>query len=60
MTDNAAGLTTSMAGFAVAPHGFPALARQRARDAIASLRASRQGVSLGRLHSTDLIREGRR
>ncbi|HSW07156.1 type II toxin-antitoxin system Phd/YefM family antitoxin [Aquabacterium sp.] len=32
----------------------------RARDAIASLRASRQGVSLGRLKSRDLIREGRR
>ncbi len=35
-------------------------AGQRARDAIASLRASRQGVSLGRIKSKDLIREGRR
>ena len=35
-------------------------AGQRARDAIASLRASRKGVSLGRLHSRDLIAEGRR
>jgi prevent-host-death family protein len=35
-------------------------AGQRARDAIAGLRASRQGVSLGRLHSKDLIRDGRR
>jgi prevent-host-death family protein len=35
-------------------------AGQRARDAIASLRASRQGVSLGRLRSRDLIAEGRR
>ena len=38
----------------------PAEAGQRARDAIAGLRASRQGVSLGRLTSRDLIREGRR
>lgn len=35
-------------------------ALQRARDAITSLRASRRGVSLGRLHSRDLIGEGRR
>ena len=35
-------------------------AGQRARDAIASLRASRKGVSLGRLRSHDLIGEGRR
>ena len=35
-------------------------AGQRARDAIAGLRASRQGVSLGRLSSRDLVREGRR
>ena len=35
-------------------------AGQRASDAIATLRASRQGVSLGRLKSRDLIREGRR
>jgi antitoxin (DNA-binding transcriptional repressor) of toxin-antitoxin stability system len=33
---------------------------QRASDAIANLRASRQGVSLGRLKSRDLIVEGRR
>ncbi len=38
----------------------PQEAGQRARDAIAGLRASRQGVSLGRLSSRDLIREGRR
>ena len=31
---------------------------QRARDAIASLRMSRKGVSLGWLKSRDLIREG--
>ena len=35
-------------------------AGQRARDAIEGLRASRQGVSLGRLSSKDLIRDGRR
>ena len=35
-------------------------AGQRASDAVASLRASRQGVSLGRLKSRDLISEGRR
>ena len=35
-------------------------AQQRAHDAIASLRASRQGVSLGRLKSRDLMAEGRR
>ena len=35
-------------------------AAQRAGDAIAGLRASRQGVSLGRLKSRDLINEGRR
>ena len=34
-------------------------AGQRACDAIASLRASRQGVSLGRLKSRDLMAEGR-
>lgn len=33
---------------------------QRAGDAIASLRASRKGVSLGRLKSRDLMAEGRR
>ncbi len=35
-------------------------AGQRARDAITALRVSRQGVSLGRLSSKDLIHEGRR
>jgi len=34
-------------------------AQQRARDAIAGLFASRQGVSLGQLKSRDLIDEGR-
>lgn len=34
--------------------------RQRALDAIAGLHASRQGVSLGRLKSRDLITQGRR
>jgi prevent-host-death family protein len=38
----------------------PQEAGQRARDAIEGLRASRQGVSLGRLNSRDLVREGRR
>lgn len=40
----------------------PALeeAGQRARDAIAVLRTSRTGVSLGRLKSRDLIRDGQR
>lgn len=38
----------------------PEEADRRARDAIANLRASRKGVSLGRLNSRDLIREGRR
>lgn len=38
----------------------PAEADRRARDAVANLRASRKGVSLGRLSSRDLIREGRR
>lgn len=33
---------------------------RRARDAVASLRKAREGVSLGRLKSADLIREGRR
>ena len=32
----------------------------RAREAIAGLRASRAGVSLGRLSSKDLITDGRR
>jgi prevent-host-death family protein len=35
-------------------------ASQRAADAIERLRASRQGVTLGRLKSRDLIAEGRR
>ena len=39
-----------------APEG----ADQRARDAVAALRTSRHGVSLGGLSSQDLIREGRR
>ena len=34
--------------------------QQRASDAVEALRASRAGVSLGRLSSRDLIREGRR
>ena len=38
----------------------PGAADQRALDAIADLRTSRKGVSLGRLKSVDLIREGRR
>jgi prevent-host-death family protein len=38
----------------------PQDAGQRALDAIAALRASRQGVSLGRSSSRDLIHEGRR
>ncbi len=33
---------------------------QRANDAVAALRASRKGVSLGRLKSRDLIKDGRR
>lgn len=35
-------------------------AQQRATKAIASLRASRAGVSLGRLSSRELMKEGRR
>ncbi len=35
-------------------------AQARALDAVAQLRASRVGVSLGRLTSRDLINEGRR
>ena len=38
----------------------PVDAGQRALDAVASLRVSRKGVSLGRLNSRDLVREGRR
>ncbi len=34
--------------------------QQAAQDAIATLRASRQGVSLGRLNSRELIAQGRR
>ncbi len=42
----------------VAPDALSA--GQRALDAIASLRAARQDVSLGRLRSAELVREGRR
>ena len=35
-------------------------AEQRARDAVSALRVSRQDVSLGRLNSRELIRDGRR
>lgn len=35
-------------------------ARQKALDAIASLRAAREGVSLGGLNSRELVAEGRR
>lgn len=38
----------------------PEEANQLARDAIENLRASRKGVSLQRLNSRDLIRDGRR
>lgn len=38
----------------------PGEAEHRARKAIAELRSSRKGVSLGGLNSRDLIREGRR
>ena len=38
----------------------PQEATRRARDAVANLRNARKGVSLGRLKSADLIREGRR
>ncbi len=38
----------------------PEKADKRARDAISVLKASREGVSLGRLTSRDLIGEGRR
>ena len=49
-------------GKAVARLGLPNTdaTRQRALDAIAGLRASREGVSLGRLRGRDLIDEGRR
>ena len=33
---------------------------QKASDAVEGLRATRRGVSLGRLKSRDLLREGRR
>lgn len=36
------------------------LADQRARDAVVALHASRHGVSLSRLTSRELIRDGRR
>jgi prevent-host-death family protein len=39
---------------------LPAKAGQRALDAVAHLRAIRKGVSLGRLSSRELMREGRR
>jgi prevent-host-death family protein len=39
-----------------APHD----AARRARDAVSALRKAREGVSLGRLKSGDLIGEGRR
>ena len=38
----------------------PEEAEERARKAIAGLRSSRKGVSLGGLSSRDLVREGRR
>jgi prevent-host-death family protein len=38
----------------------PEEAEQRARKAVAGLRSSRKGVSLGGLNSRDLVREGRR
>ena len=38
----------------------PAKVDRKARDAVAALRSAREGVSLGRLRSADLIREGRR
>jgi prevent-host-death family protein len=34
--------------------------QRRARDAISDLREARKGVSLGRLKSRDLVREGQR
>ncbi len=46
-----------VARLAAPPADDPA---QRAVAAIAGLRASREGVSLGRLKSRDLIAEGRR
>jgi prevent-host-death family protein len=38
----------------------PARAGERALDAVERLRESRKGVSLGRLSSRELIRDGRR
>ena len=38
----------------------PDEASRRAHDAVAALKASREGVSLGRLRSADLVAEGRR
>ena len=46
-----------VARLAAPPEGDAA---QRAHDAVAGLRASRAGVSLGRLKSRDLIADGRR
>lgn len=42
------------------PPAAPEDVGRRAREAIAGLRASREGVSLGRLRSRDLVAEGRR
>jgi len=55
-------ITITRRGKAVARLVAPAHeeAGQRARDAIAAVKASRRGVSLGRLKSRDLILEGRR
>jgi len=42
----------------VPPASYDAVGR--ARDAVAALRRAREGVSIGRLRSGDLIRAGRR
>lgn len=47
-------------GKPVAQLGLPGEAAGRAHDAIARLRASRKGVSLGKLVARDLVAEGRR
>ncbi|MBE7426727.1 MAG: type II toxin-antitoxin system prevent-host-death family antitoxin [Ideonella sp.] len=47
-------------GKAVAQLALPQEAAGRAHDAIARLRASRKGVSLGKLVARDLVAEGRR
>ena len=54
--------TITRRGKVVARLALPEAAnvQQRAHDAIASLRASSEGVSLGRLKSRDLMAEGRR